>query len=197
MVVYIVGAGPGDIGLVTLRAKELVQRAEVIIYDKLANPQILEWAPADCEFIYMGKREKGYDPSQTIQKNINEEIVKYGKDKFVVRLKGGDPLIFGRGGEEAKYLKEHGIKFEIVPGVTSGIAAPTYAGIPCTDRNKASFLMFITGHKAREKKHSTVPWDWVAKSSGGTLVIYMGVGEIANIVKKLTDGGMSSSVLLF
>jgi len=189
--VYLIGSGPGDPELITLKALRIARACDVVLYDNLIADEILVSLPRHIEKHYVGKRGGKPCPSQD---EINNMLVSFAKQgKNVARLKGSDPLIFGRGGEEAKFLKEHGILFEIVPGVTSGIAAATYAGIPCTDRNKASFLMFITGHKAREKKHSTVPWEWVAKANGGTLVIYMGVGEIASIVSKLIDGGMSPS----
>jgi len=187
MVVYIVGAGPGDIGLVTLKAKELVQRAEVIIYDKLANSQILDWAPVDCEMIYMGKREKDSAHSQTIQQRINDEIVQHGRDKFVVRLKGGDPLIFGRGGEEAQICAEAGIPFEIVPGISSAVSVPAYAGVPVTHRDFNSSITFLTGHES-DKEGSSIEWERLPDN----LVILMGVSQISSTAQKLMSAGRSA-----
>ncbi len=189
--VYLVGAGPGDPGLITARGRELLGLCTAVIYDNLVTDELVVTLPAEVERHYVGKRA---DKPCKSQEEINALMVKLARDgKTVVRLKGSDPLIFGRGGEEAKYLKENGIKYEIVPGVTAGIAAPAYAGIPCTDRYKASFVMFVTGHKAREKSFSTVPWEWVAKAKGGTIVIYMGVGEIEKIAGRLIDNGMSEN----
>ncbi len=184
MVVYIVGAGPGDIGLVTLKAKELVQRAQVIIYDKLANPQILDWAPVDCEMIYMGKREKDSAHSQTIQQQINDAIVEHGRDKFVVRLKGGDPLIFGRGGEEAQICLEAGIPFELVPGISSAVSVPAYAGVPVTHRDFNSSVAFVTGHES-DKEGSSIEW----KNLPDNIVVLMGVSRISMTAKRLMGHG--------
>lgn len=186
--VYLVGAGPGDPGLITARGRELLALCTAVIYDNLVADELVVTLPAEVERHYVGKRA---DRPCKSQEEINALMVQLARDgKMVVRLKGSDPLIFGRGGEEAKFLKENGIRYEIVPGVTAGIAAPAYAGIPCTDRYKASFVMFVTGHKAREKSFSTVPWEWVAKAKGGTIVIYMGVGEIERIAGRLIENGM-------
>jgi len=188
--VYLVGAGPGDPGLITARGRELLDLCTAVIYDNLVADELVVSLPVEVERHYVGKRA---DKPCKSQDEINALMVELARaEKTVVRLKGSDPLIFGRGGEEAKFLKEHGIKYEIVPGITAGIAAPAYAGIPCTDRRKASFVMFVTGHKAREKSFSTVPWDWVARAKGGTIVIYMGVGEIKNIVGRLIENGMAA-----
>ncbi|UCD17332.1 MAG: uroporphyrinogen-III C-methyltransferase [Candidatus Zixiibacteriota bacterium] len=187
--VYLVGAGPGDPGLITTKGKELLGSCQAVIYDNLVADELVISLPSEVERHYVGKRSGKPCASQ---EEINALMVRLARaGKQVVRLKGSDPLIFGRGGEEAKHLKTSGIKFEIVPGVTAGIAAPAYAGIPCTDRYKASFVVFVTGHRAREKSFSTVPWDWLAKAKGGTVVIYMGVGEIEKIIRRLIDNGMS------
>jgi uroporphyrinogen III methyltransferase/synthase len=141
------------------------------------------------ERCYVGKRSARHSLPQG---EINELLVRLASEgKRVVRLKGGDPFVFGRGGEEAKHLRKHGVPFEVVPGITSGVAAPAFAGIPCTDREEASYVTFLTGHKAVEKLSSDVPWQWLAQAKKGTLVIYMGVSEIRGIVDRLVEGGMS------
>lgn len=188
-IVYLIGAGPGDPELITLKALRTLMQSDVVLYDSLVPDEIVVLIPSDIERIYVGKR--GGKPSIP-QDEINRMMVKFASEgKRVARLKGSDPIIFGRGGEEARFLKENGIRFEIIPGVTSGIAGPTYAGIPCTDREKSSSVMFVTGHKAKEKLTSTVRWDWVAQAIGSTLVIYMGVSQIDSIVGELIDSGMS------
>jgi len=186
--VFLIGAGPGDPGLITVKGKRHLKQCDAVIYDNLLAPELIVAIPPKTEKYYVGKRA-GVHPVP--QEQINELMLKLAREgKCVARLKGSDPLIFGRGGEEARFLKAHGIPFEIVTGVTSGIAGPSYAGIPCTHREKASFVMFVTGHKASEKLKGSVPWEWVAEAKGGTIVIYMGVGEIANITEKLIDNGM-------
>jgi len=190
--VYLIGAGPGDPDLITVKGMQLLSDCDVVVYDYLVPDELIISLPSTVEKHYVGKKAGAHTLPQD---EINALMVKLArKGKKIVRLKGSDPLIFGRGGEEAKYLKEQGIKFEIVPGVTSGIAGPAYAGIPCTDREKSSFVLFATGHKAADKEISTVPWEWVAQAKGGTLVIYMGVGEIKEIVQKLTEQGMSGKI---
>lgn len=190
--VYLIGSGPGDPDLITVKGKQLLQSCDVVLYDNLVAEELVVTLPAGIDKYYVGKKAGRAHYSQD---EINKLLVKLAREgKNVARLKGSDPLIFGRGSEEAKHLKENGIKFEIIPGVTSGIAAPAYAGIPCTDRGKASFILFVTGHKAREKEISGVPWEWVAKAKEGTVVLYMGVAEIGNIVAKLIDSGMSSEM---
>ncbi|RLA98513.1 MAG: uroporphyrinogen-III C-methyltransferase, partial [Deltaproteobacteria bacterium] len=154
--VFLVGAGPGDPGLITVRAIECLRQAEVVIYDYLANEAFLKYVPPDAEIIYVGK--KGGSHTKT-QDEINELLVKKAKEKVVVRLKGGDPFIFGRGGEEAEVLEEAGIQFEIVPGVTSAIAVPAYAGIPLTHRDFASSVAFITGHERADRSGSRIAWE--------------------------------------
>ena len=155
--VYLVGAGPGDAKLITLRGLELIQKADVIIYDFLVNKELLAFAKEDAEIIYAGKQASKHELPQ---KDINALIVnKAKKDVVVVRLKGGDPFIFGRGGEEAQALAEHGVSFEIVPGITSAISVPAYAGIPLTHRDFASTVAFITGHEDEKKTESTIRWN--------------------------------------
>ncbi len=188
MVVYIIGAGPGDIELVTLKAKRLIQEAEVLIYDKLVNEEVLNWAPPNCELIYMGKREKDSASSQETQQEINDLIVIHGPFKRVVRLKGGDPFIFGRGGEEAQLCAKKGIPFEIVPGISSAFAAPSYAGIPASHRDFNSSFAVLTGHEA-VKEESSIDWARLPE----TLIILMGVANIKDIAGKLIETGRDRS----
>jgi len=185
--VYLVGAGPGDIELMTVKALRLVQEAEVIIYDRLANPDILKEAPSNCAFIDVGKTD-GHHPvkQDEINKILYEASCKYNS---VVRLKGGDPFVFGRGGEEALYLQERGVKFEIVPGVTSSISVPAYAGIPVTQRGVVSSFRVITGHKA--KGHDLSEIDWQSFNIDETLVFLMGLHNLKHIVTNLLDIGKS------
>lgn len=186
--VYLIGAGPGDPGLITVRGKQLLDRCDAVIYDNLVSPELIVALPPGTETYYVGKKS-GVHPVP--QEDINRLMLKLaGQGKSVARLKGSDPLIFGRGGEEAKFLKEHGVPFEIITGVTSGIAAPCYAGIPCTDRHLASSVIFVTGHKASDKYKSSISWEWLARARHCTIVIYMGVGEIAGIAARLIDNGM-------
>ena len=146
--VYLVGAGPGDLGLVTLRAKELVENADVIVYDHLANPEVLGWARDNAEIIYAGKQAGEHSLSQS---EINALLIEKAREgKKVDRLKGGDPFVFGRGAEEARAIIDAGIQFEIVPGITSAIAGPAYAGIPVTHRAENSHVTFFTGHEDRQ-----------------------------------------------
>jgi len=185
--VYLVGAGPGDSKLITLRAVELLQKADVVLYDRLVSKKIISMIPKSAEKIYVG-REVGDDT--THQNNTNELMVKFAKSKKnIVRLKGGDPIIFGRGGEEAEYLKENKIKYEIVPGITSGIGSATYAGIPLTHRKYASSVVFVTGHEDPDKKTESVKWKRLAKSVD-TIVIMMGLSRIDVICKQLVMGGL-------
>lgn len=180
-IVYIVGAGPGDKKLITLKGIECLQQADVVIYDLLLNDTLLEHCPAHTEKI------KAPDPRirATRQSEINHLLVQYAKDgKIVVRLKGGDPYIFGRGGEEAMALAEEGIPFEIVPGVTSAIAASAYAGIPVTHRDYASSVAFVTGHSAALHPDSNINWKSLA-TAVDTLVVYMGVAHLSQIVERL------------
>lgn len=185
--VYLVGAGPGDSKLITLRAIELLQKADVVLYDRLVSKKIISMIPKSAEKIYVG-RAVGDDT--THQNTTNDLMVKSAKSsKHVVRLKGGDPIIFGRGGEEAEFLKDHKIKYEIIPGITSGIGSATYSGIPLTHRKYASSVVFVTGHEDPEKKTEVVKWKRLAKSVD-TIVIMMGLSRINVICKQLIEGGM-------
>ena len=185
--VYLVGAGPGDSKLITLRAVELLKNADVVLYDRLVSKKIISLIPKTAEKIYVG-RAVGDDT--THQNTTNDLMVKYAKSKKnIVRLKGGDPIIFGRGGEEAEFLKEHNVKYEIVPGITSGIGSATYAGIPLTHRKYASSVVFVTGHEDPEKRKEAVKWKRLAKSVD-TIVIMMGLSRIDLICKELIAGGM-------
>lgn len=185
--VYLVGAGPGDPGLFTLKGKALLERAQVVVYDYLANPELLKFCSPDCELIFVGK--KGGDHTLP-QEEINKLLVSKAKeDKLVVRLKGGDPFLFGRGGEEIEELIKEDIPFEVVPGITSAIAVPAYAGIPVTHRNYTSTLAIITGHEAEDKEESKV--DFSALSKIGTLVFLMGVKNLPSIVENLIKEGKS------
>ncbi len=185
--VYLIGAGPGDRGLYTLRAKELIERADVIIYDYLANRAFLSWTKKGCEIIYAGKQGGHHTLSQT---DINKLLVKKAREhNIVVRLKGGDPYIFGRGGEEAEHLVKNGIGFEVVPGVSSAYAAPAYAGIPLTHRRFSSSVTFVTGHEAEEKEESVLDWSCLVRSAS-TLVFFMGVKNLPLISRKLISAGM-------
>ena len=184
--VYIVGAGPGDPGLITVKAARLIEEADVILYDRLVSEETLTRAREDCELIYVGKHPG--EPS-TPQERINELLVEKAREgRCVVRLKGGDPFLFGRGGEEAQVLSREGISFEIVPGITSAISVPAYAGIPVTQRHVASSVAFITGHEASTKKKGTVEWERLAQSVD-TLVVMMGIRNLGNIAARLIEGG--------
>ncbi len=186
--VYLVGAGPGDPGLLTLKGKECIAKAHVIIYDNLANKDFLKYASKEAELIYAGK--KGGDHTLS-QQEINTLIVTKAREgKIVVRLKGGDPFIFGRGGEEAQELVKDGVDFEVVPGVTSAIAVPAYAGIPLTHRNYTSTVAFVTGHEDPTKGRSDIAWDKLA-TGVGTLVFLMGVGNLPKIAESLMGHGRS------
>jgi uroporphyrinogen III methyltransferase/synthase len=184
--VYLVGAGPGDPGLITAKGLHCIETADVLIYDYLAAKSFLNHARPDCECIYVGK--KGGDHTLS-QDGINQLIVDKARDgKTVTRLKGGDPFIFGRGGEEAEVLVAAGVPFEVVPGVTSAIAGPAYAGIPLTHRQFTSTVAFVTGHEDPTKDASGI--DWAALARGiGTLVFFMGVKNLPHIVERLVDNG--------
>jgi uroporphyrinogen III methyltransferase/synthase len=185
--VYLVGAGPGDLGLVTLRAKECIESADVIVYDYLANPEMLGWARDDAEIIYAGKKSGEHALSQD---EINKLLTaKAGEGKQVVRLKGGDPFVFGRGAEEAKAIVDAGIEFEIVPGITSAIAGPAYAGIPLTHRAENSHVTFFTGHEDPTKTKSAVDYGALAQL-GGTQVMLMGVEKIDAITREMMAHGV-------
>ena len=187
-IVYLVGAGPGDPGLLTLKAKACLEKADVVIYDYLANEAFLDHADEKAELIYVGKKGGSHTKSQ---EDINRLILEKARlGNTVVRLKGGDPFIFGRGGEEAEQLVKAGVPFEIVPGVTSAIAVPAYAGIPLTHRDYTSTVAFITGHEDPTKEASNIAWDKLA-TSVGTLVFLMGVGKLPQIAKSLMGHGRS------
>jgi uroporphyrinogen III methyltransferase/synthase len=187
-IAYLVGAGPGDPGLLTLRGRQCLERADVLIYDYLAPQKLLAFAPPEAEKIYVGKKAGRHTLKQ---KDINRLLVEKTLGRHtVVRLKGGDPFVFGRGGEEALALKEAGCRFEVVPGVTAGIAAPCYAGIPVTHRGSASSMALITGHEDPAKTESSISWEHLAKGVD-TLVFYMGVGNLPNITRVLIEGGRS------
>jgi uroporphyrinogen III methyltransferase / synthase len=187
-IVYLVGAGPGDPGLMTRRSLELIAAADVVLYDRLVPPGALDGARADAELRYVGK-EPGAAALE--QKELNRLLVELGEaGRRVVRLKGGDPFVFGRGGEEAEALAAAGVAFEVVPGVTAGIAAPAYAGIPVTHRDAASAVAFVTGHEDPGKDGSALDWEALARFPG-TLVFYMGVRNLPLIAERLTAAGRS------
>ena len=184
--VFLVGAGPGDPKLMTLRGKEAIEKADVIVYDRLAHPSLLNFARPDVEKIYVGKRP---DHHTLKQEEINQLLVEKALEGNVVtRLKGGDPSIFGRVGEEAEELVEHGIPFEIVPGITSAIAVPAYAGIPVTHRNFTSSLAIVTGHEDPTKNETSINWEKLSTATG-TLIFLMGVSNLALIRAKLIENG--------
>jgi uroporphyrinogen III methyltransferase/synthase len=188
--VYLVGAGPGDPGLISVRALELIAAADVIVHDRLIPREALASARPDAELIYAGK--EGGGPSSS-QEEIDALLVEHGRaGKLVVRLKGGDPFVFGRGGEEAEALERAGVEFAVVPGVTAGVAAPAYAGIPVTHRDLASAVAFVTGHEDPGKPESALDWQALA-AFPGTLVVYMGVRQLAQITERLRSAGRSGS----
>jgi uroporphyrinogen III methyltransferase/synthase len=185
--VYLVGAGPGDPGLITIRGKQLLEGAEVLIYDYLASRKLLKYVPRDAEFIYAGKRGGGKHTHT--QDEINQMLIDRAMSgKKVIRLKGGDPFIFGRGGEEIEELVKAGIPFEVVPGVTSATAAATYAGIPITHRQYTSTVAFVTGHEDPTKADSNIAWDKLA-TGVGTIVVYMGIKNLQSITEKIIRYG--------
>lgn len=192
--VYLVGAGPGDARLITVRGMELLRRADIVVYDYLANASLLECAPAHAERLYVGK--KGFS-AHAVQSEINGLLVEKAHELArrgggtLVRLKGGDPFVFGRGGEEALALAGAGIPFQVVPGVTSGVAAPAYAGIPVTHRGISSSVTFVTGHEDPEKNETAIDWTALARlaSRGSTLCFYMGVRNLGMICSRLMEQG--------
>src|SRR5215475_7113680 len=188
--VYLVGAGPGDAGLLTIRGAELLRRADVVVYDALVNAELLQLAPKSAEVIYGGKRAKEHAISQS---ELNELLISKAKaGKTVVRLKGGDPYVFGRGGEEAEQLADAGVPFEVVPGVSSFVAVPNYAGVPLTHRGFCSKITLITGHEDPAKEASRIDWEQVAKTPG-TQVIMMGTDRIGQIAQTLVSNGMDGA----
>jgi len=184
--VYIVGAGPGNPKLITVYGLECIQKADVILYDRLVHQELLKYAKNDAELIYCGK-----DPGKhgTIQEQIHNLLVENAlAGKIVTRLKGGDPFVFGRGAEEAEVLRKQNISYEIVPGITAGIAAPLYAGIPVTHRELANSFAIVTGHGREYKGEDQVNWSSLAKGMD-TIAFYMGVGNLSYICKKLIEHG--------
>jgi len=189
-VVHLVGSGPGDPELLTLKARRLIDEADVVLHDKLPGPEIIETIP-DGKREDVGKRAGG---ERTSQEYTNERLVELARSrKQVVRLKGGDPFVFGRGGEEAAYLAEHGVDFRVVPGVTSALAGPALAGIPATHREHASSVSVVTGHEDPTKDESTVDWDALAATQG-TIVVLMGVGKLPEYTQALREAGMDGEV---
>ena len=188
--VFIVGAGPGDPKLITLKAVEAIKSSDVVMYDRLVSKKIVSMIPKKSEKLYVG-RDVGDDYKH--QDTTNEMMVKFAKkNKNVVRLKGGDPFIFGRGGEEAEFLRKHLIKYEIIPGITSGIGSAVYSGIPLTHRDYASSVVFVTGHEDAKKTEGVVEWKKLAKAVD-TIVIMMGLSRLEIISKKLISGGLDKT----
>ncbi|MEA4978035.1 MAG: uroporphyrinogen-III C-methyltransferase [Methanomassiliicoccaceae archaeon] len=186
--VYLVGAGPGDLGLITVRGREILMEADVVMYDALSNPGLLALCKEGADLIDAGKRGGDHHLRQW---ETNELLVKYANEgKTVVRLKGGDPFLFGRGAEEAEELREAGAEVHVVPGVSSSISVPELAGIPVTHRDHASMVTFVTGHEKEDRKGDRVDWKALADSHG-TIVVLMGLGNAGAISKGLIDGGMS------
>lgn len=189
-IVYLVGAGPGDPGLITVKGLECIRRAEVLVYDRLASKRLLSYAPKGCEMIYVGKLP---DRHTLRQEEINQLLVDKGLEgKVVTRLKGGDPFVYGRGGEEGELLFENNVPFEVVPGITSAISVPAYAGIPVTHRDFTSSFAVITGHEDPNKDESSIAWDKISTGIG-TLVFLMGVGNLPFIVQKLVENGRADT----
>ncbi|MEM9219445.1 MAG: uroporphyrinogen-III C-methyltransferase, partial [Cyanobacteria bacterium P01_F01_bin.150] len=186
--VYLIGAGPGDPGLMTLKGKSLLEHADVVLYDALVSPQIVAMINPNAEKIHAGKRRGRHS---MLQKDTTQMLIEKAKSHaIVVRLKGGDPFVFGRGGEEMEDLIAAGIPVEMVPGITSGMAAPAYAGIPLTHRNYSSSVVFVTGHEAAGKYRPKINWEAIAHSAE-TIVIYMGVHNLPHIIQRLTQAGRS------
>ena len=202
-VVYLVGAGPGDPGLMTARSLELIADADAIFYDRLIPPGALDSAREDAELVYVGKHADGGaagrggdsfpSPRRTVpQEETNAGLIEAAlTGKSVVRLKGGDPFVFGRGGEEGEALRDAGVEFEVVPGVTAGVAASAYAGIPVTHRDEASAVAFVTGHEGPEKAETALDWEALARFPG-TLVFYMGVKRLARNAAALIAAGRAA-----
>ncbi|HYG85552.1 MAG TPA: uroporphyrinogen-III C-methyltransferase [Azospirillum sp.] len=184
--VYLVGAGPGDPDLLTVKALRLIREAEVVVFDRLVSPAILDLIPAGCTRIYAGKALRRHDMPQD---DINRLLLKLAQSgRTVVRLKGGDPFVFGRGSEEAEHLARHGIRFEVVPGITAAAGCSTYAGIPLTHRGLANGVRFLTGHRQNDGK---LDYDWRRLADPDcTLVVYMGLTTLPEIVAGLLDAGL-------
>jgi uroporphyrin-III C-methyltransferase len=190
--VYLVGAGPGDPDLLTVKARRLLDTADAVLYDSLVTGEVVDSCPPNVELVDVGKRP-GPDGERTTQAEIDASLVRRARaGETVVRLKCGDPCVFGRGGEEAEHLARTGTPFEVVPGVTSAVAGPTLAGIPATHREHASSLTVVTGHEDPTKAESAIDWDALAGTvdAGGTLVILMGVGRLPENVAALRAGGL-------
>lgn len=188
--VFIVGAGPGDPKLITLKAVEAIKSSDVVLYDRLVSKKIVAMIPKKAEKMYVG-RDVGDDYKH--QDTTNDMMVKLArKNKNVVRLKGGDPFIFGRGGEEAEFLRKHKVKYEIIPGITSGIGSAEYSGIPLTHRDYASSVVFVTGHEDAKKTKGIVDWKKLARAVD-TIVIMMGLSRLEIISKKLISGGLDKN----
>jgi len=186
--VYIVGAGPGDPSLLTLKALDLIKSADIVLYDRLVSDGILKMIPSHVQKVYVGRN---ISDDYAHQEETNKLMVQHAKDgRNVVRLKGGDPFIFGRGGEEAEFLRENGIDFEIVPGIPSATASPAYAGIPLTHRLLSSSVAIVTGHEDAKKDELAVRWKELA-GAVDTIVVLMGMGRLKQIVDDLVDAGMS------
>lgn len=185
-VIYLVGAGPGDPGLLTLRGAEILRQVGAVVYDRLANPALLKLARPDARLIFAGKAK---DNHALVQEKINRVLVELAREGLAVcRLKGGDPFVFGRGGEEAAHLKAHGIPFEIVPGVSSAVAAPAYAGIPLTDRGVAGSFTVVAGHRDPASGQLAIDWANLARGAD-TLVVMMGLGSLETIARELIAHG--------
>ncbi len=190
--VYLVGAGPGDPGLITVRGLDALRQADVVVYDRLVSEEILSYCKEDCERIFVGK-ESGYHSIEQEQ-ITNILIAKSSAGSVVVRLKGGNPFIFGRGSEESLALNEAGIEFEIIPGLTSGLSAPVCSGIPITHRGLITQCVLVTAHESPDKKGSQVEWDKLARLKNTSLIIYMGASRIESICNELMKNGMAPSM---
>lgn len=190
--VYLVGAGPGDAELISVKGMRLLREADAVVFDALANPALLSHVRGECELIDAGKRAKAHKLTQEETNALLAQLARDGKK--VVRLKGGDPYVFGRGSEEAMYLREHGIAVEVVPGITAAIAAPAYAGIPVTHRQVATTVTFVTGHEDPTKSQSQVDYEGLARliRAGGTACFYMGMGRLQSIVDELERFGVTT-----
>ncbi len=189
-IVYLVGSGPGGLGLMTFRAREVIDGADVILYDQLPGRDIINSLPESAELVDVGKFGGHHIRKQG---EIEKLMVEYARaGRVVVRLKGGDPFLFGRGGEEMETLRESGISVEVIPGITSAIAVPECVGIPVTHRSYASQVTMLTGHEDPDKPESAIDWEWLARSPG-TLVILMGVKNLPNITVSLTENGMDEN----
>ena len=188
--VYLVGAGPGDPDLLTVKAQRLLRQCDALVYDSLVPLEVLALVPESAEKHFVGKRRGHHSVPQPSTNAVLVELA--ARHRCVVRLKGGDPFLFGRGGEEAAHLERHGVAVQVVPGVTAGIAAPAYLGIPVTHRRAGSSVTFVTGHEEIDKRRPSVDWRGLARSSDG-LVIYMGLHNLAHICEELIAGGLDPS----